>query len=577
METIVSAKRPRDTPFVECAAAYFGIPRVEVHIAAFLSGLLIAFKILNMVRYRFDTDESQHMHVIWALAHGLVQYRDIFDNHMPLFHIALAPLFALSGERTTILFWGRFALLPMYAVTVWSTYQIGAYLFSRRVGLWAVIIAGFYPTYLFTSSEFRTDNIWAPLWLMSLVVLLRGGFDRRRTLIAGCLLGLCFAISMKSILLLASLSVSAVIALLLTDRGMLGLTRRQFIRSALTFMGAAALPLLATIIFIVTRGLWNDFRYCVFEHNILPNLDAKDSPRWFVFIFPVAFPLVVYAARKIADAAPSRPSAFRRSFIFLICGFYLSALFSFWKLITRQDFLPYHPLAFTFIAAGLTALTDRQKLIPLSACVAGFEFLLIVFVQPFGVGRAQLETELVRDVLTLTEPADYVFDCKGESIFRQRCVRAVYEPVTLERVRRNLLMDDAAQRCVETRTCVAAPGGGKMPFVAGQFITENYLPVRGWVRVVGGYLREIPGQPTALEFDTIVPASYKIIAQRGEIKGILDGEAYNGARFLEPGRHIFSSAPPLTALAFLWAHAVDLHYSPFHYVPVGPARNSWRP
>lgn len=35
METIVSAKRPRDTPFVERAAACFGIPRAEFRIAAF--------------------------------------------------------------------------------------------------------------------------------------------------------------------------------------------------------------------------------------------------------------------------------------------------------------------------------------------------------------------------------------------------------------------------------------------------------------------------------------------------------------------------------------------------------------
>ena len=125
-------------------------PAEFVAAAGFLV-LMVAVKIVNMTRYRFDSDESQHMHVIWAWARGFVQYRDVFDNHMPLFQILFAPIFGVIGDRATILYWMRFILLPMHFVGAWCTYRIGESVFSRRAGIWAVILTGFYTKYHFSS------------------------------------------------------------------------------------------------------------------------------------------------------------------------------------------------------------------------------------------------------------------------------------------------------------------------------------------------------------------------------------------------------------------------------------------
>src|SRR5438874_3548923 len=53
--------------------------------AAVLFALMVVIRVVNILHYRFDSDEPQHLHVIWAWARGFVQYRDVFDNHMPLF------------------------------------------------------------------------------------------------------------------------------------------------------------------------------------------------------------------------------------------------------------------------------------------------------------------------------------------------------------------------------------------------------------------------------------------------------------------------------------------------------------
>src|SRR6266487_4506414 len=187
-------------------ADYFGMSgHAEFTAAASLSALMIVFKLLNTTSYRFDSDESQHMHVIWAWARGFVQYRDVFDNHMPLFQIMFAPVYGLIGDRATILYWMRFILFPMYLVGAWSTYRIGEILFSRRAGVWAVILVGLYLKFHFISFEFRTDNLWAPLWLLCVLTLISGSPTVPRALKSGLLLGLCFSVTMKSALLLVGL------------------------------------------------------------------------------------------------------------------------------------------------------------------------------------------------------------------------------------------------------------------------------------------------------------------------------------------------------------------------------------
>jgi hypothetical protein len=566
--------------WVQRGANYFGMPRAEFLTAAGFLALMIVFKMVNMMRYHFDSDESQHMHVIWGWARGLVQYRDLFDNHMPLFQILFAPIFGLIGDRPTILYWMRFILLPMYFVAAWSTYQIGTRLFSRRVGIWAVLLAGLYMGYHFTSFEFRTDNLWAPLWLLCVLVLIDGAMSVRRALVAGLLLGLCFGVSMKSTLLFLSIVAGALIATLFVGPRRLGLSRLSLARCIAAFLIATAIVPAVIMFFFACNGVWPNFRYCVLDHNILPHYSSSKSPPWLIFIFPVAFPVVAYTARIIVRAAPNPAQGFRRGFVFLTCGFYLPALYSFWNLVTRQDFLPYHPLAFLFVTAAVIAFSDNAKFLstlsprlrrlPLPGYVAGVVFLVTLLAQPFWIDGAKAETNLLRDVLRLTEPGDYIFDCKGETIFRRRCFRPVLEPITFERIQRNLIVDDAAERCVETQTCVAASvsgAGGRLPWGARRFVMKNYLPVRKWVRVVGGYLEKSAAQPGALEFQSVIPTSYEIIARDGGVRGILDGTVYSGARFLSPGRHLFIPATSTGTLAFLWARAVDLHYSPFDLVP----------
>jgi Dolichyl-phosphate-mannose-protein mannosyltransferase len=566
----------RNASFSQRGAAYFGMSDpVECIAAASLFAVMIVFRIANMLYYRFDSDEPQHLHVIWAWMHGLVPYRDLFDNHMPLFHIALAPIFGLIGERATILYWMRFVLLPMYCIAIWCTYRIGTLLFSRRVGVWAVILAGFYPWYHFTSLEFRTDNVWAPLWLLCITILVGGALTVPRALVAGLVLGLCFAVSMKSILFLASLLIAAPIALALVGREKLRQSWVHLARSSAGFLLVTLMVPTVIMIFFALKGIWPEFRYCVFDHNIWAHhiAEGHHSGR-FIFIFLIAFPFVIYGARLIVLAEPDPALAFRRGFLLLICGFYLPALYSFWALRTREDYLPYYPLAFVFYTAAILAISSRLstynlgvtqilRRIPLPAFIVLFSVSILLGQRLFSKNTAKAETDLLRSILTVTNPGDYVFDCKGETIFRQRCCRPILESITIQQIRWHVIPDNIAQNCIETRTCVAVMMG-RTPLDVSNFVRRNYLLVGDELRVAGAFLNSAGPNKTRIDFSVVIPASYEIIARDSQVTGWLDGTPYNGARFLEPGKHTFVQTSKARNLAVLWAQAADRHFTPFN-------------
>src|ERR1700730_10041560 len=555
---------------------YFGMSGpLEFILAAVLFALMIVLRVVNMLRYRFDSDESQHMHVIWAWARGFVQYRDVFDNHMPLFQIIFAPIFGLGGDRPTILYWMRFILLPMYFVAAWCTYRIGTRLFSRRAGVWAVIAAGFYGPYHSFFFQFRTDNLWTAIWLLCVTVLVGGSITIRRWLVAGILLGLCFAVSMKSTLLLLAVLVNAPLAFALVDGKELDKRWLYFLECAAVFLAAAVVVPVVIMIFFALKGVWPEFRYGVFDFNLAVQSDFESHPATAFLIFVAAMSVVVYVARLIVRAAAAdRNLAFCRAFLFLVSVFYFLALRILWPPMSRT-FQPIRPLIFVLITGALLALSNRLahskwtvwrslRFVPLPAFVALVEFFLVLRAQAIWKDDTRNDTKLLRDVLVLTDPGDYILDAKGETIFRRRCSRAVLEHITTNAIERGTMIDDAPQRCIETHTAVVATiNKQRFSPATRQFVERNYLPVTDDLRVAGLKLQASHENSHRYDFEVTIPTSYKIISRNQNVSGILDGTPYEGTRFLKSGAHTFESASASNELFLLWSQAVDRGFTPF--------------
>jgi Dolichyl-phosphate-mannose-protein mannosyltransferase len=552
-------------------ADYFNLSYPHEFIsAASLFIALIFLRVVTVTYYKFGADEPQHLHVIWGWARGFVQYRDLADNHMPLFQLLFAPIYKLIGDRGTILYWMRTILQSLYIIAFWCTYRIGSLLFSRRVGVWAAILAGLSYDYAFCSVEFRTDNLWAPLWLLCILVLLSGALTMRRALIAGFLMGLCFGVSMKTMLLLMSTVVGGSMTLIFVGRERLGISWRQVL-GALTAFLAMTLIVPATIMAVFAfYGVWPQFRYWVFEHNVVPGV--TNHPAWLVIIFAVGFPLIALGTRRIVAATPDIILAARRNFVVITAGFFFTALVSFWPFLSRQDYLPFYPLAFVICTGAVLPISDRWaknrniakiwRVMPVPALFGVCELLLALLVHPFWLDKAKLETDLLRSTLKLTEPGDFVFDRRGETVFRQRCFFPIIETFTKERIRRGLMVDDTIERCIDTRTCVVTLPDD-MPLATFRFLEQNYLPVGNKLRVAGVLLQSST-DGNHFDFEIVIPASYKIIARDlGTVTGVLDGEQYEGnTRFLSQGTHSFVQTSSGHDLVVFWAQAVDRHFRP---------------
>ena len=204
--------------------------------------------------------------------------------------------------------------------------------------------------------------------------------------------------------------------------------------------------------FFALKGLWPEFRNCVFDFNVLAHSIANGhhSAR-FLVISSIAFACVVYATRQVIRAAGDPALAFRRGFVLLTCASYLVALYSFWVLRTPEDYLPYHPLAFVFLTSAIITVSTRLGTtnfaigtlsgVGLPAFVALLFLSISLVTKPFWNDSSREETDLLQSILTITKPGDYVFDCYGETVFRQRGCRPVLETITLKGIRRRIIPD----------------------------------------------------------------------------------------------------------------------------------------
>ena len=59
------------------------ISKYAAILAAGLFALIFALHWLYLNHFRWDSDELQHLHVLWAWGSGLLPYRHVFDNHSP--------------------------------------------------------------------------------------------------------------------------------------------------------------------------------------------------------------------------------------------------------------------------------------------------------------------------------------------------------------------------------------------------------------------------------------------------------------------------------------------------------------
>jgi hypothetical protein len=523
--------------------------RLTLAVLVVLSAIM---RIAAFFRYRFDSDEPQHLHVAWGWTVGLLQYRDVFDNHAPLFHILTAPILRVVGERPDALLFMRIPMLLPFAIIVAATYLLGRRLYSHPIALWSAVLLTLFPVFFLKSIEYRTDNLWDALWIIALLILTGGSLNALRLFLFGLFLGAALATSLKTTLLLFTVAAAGAItyAFCFPRR-----SAAQVVRSAApALLGAIVVPA-AICAYFYAHGGWKSLLYCVIEFNRMVVATRSPLALWLPRIEYV--PLLLILLRVAWRYRGNRmTSAARFRFFFAVaCGFFVITLCSFWILISPRDILPILPLLAIFFVAAIERRSARPVVV---YGVVAVTFCVAIVYYADGFRNETLEDiTMMRQLLGVTRPGEPVIDLKGETVFRPRPFYYILEYISRNAIRRGQLADTIPEDVVRDRCHVAQADGEFFPPRGRAFLAANFLDL-GRLRAAGQWIRNDGS------FSIAIPGTYVMVSHRGEAAGILDGTPYRGARALSPGLHRFLRAGERDRVSCLWAPAFVRGYSPFH-------------
>lgn len=537
-------------------------------------GALLFFKVEYALHMTIDSDEPQHLHTVWAWTQGQLPYRDVFDNHMPLFQWLCAPLFHALGERANIVPLMRLAMIPLFFAMLWCVYGIAAALHSPRAGWCALLVTGFCRGFFFVSTELRTDDLWTLAWLGALLVLARSAPKRRSGIAFGLLVGMAFSVSMKTSLLFGTLTLAGAVVLLLRARQGRGTNWSGLAQWSAVAIGCATILPAAIGAYFALHGAWKPFCYCVFQHNVVPGvIETGGVPHaWRPFFFPVAVPLFVAFAWQVLRLK-GLPSPSRTALLVLASGFYLTALWSYWPILSAEDYEPFFPMLIAGLVPVLFSMRPegwaRQPFRWEMASGVTFAMLTGAWVVPtrhFWHDDTAPDIRMVQDVLNLTAPGQFVMDGKCESIYRPRPYYYVIETMTDARLKRGLLEDDISKRLIDTATPVARLE--RLPSAAHRFVHANYVRITPRLLVLGKtFTSSVPtsghhSKSAAIKFELSIPGRYSLYSIDGMAEATLDGNVLQGPVYLEAGAHELKSSTAPEQLVLVWADAIERGYQP---------------
>lgn len=527
------------------------MPRRERVLAGVLLALAGGVWFWHVFHWIVDPDETQHLHIVWGWTQGLAQYRDIFANNMPLFHLLYAPLLAAIGERTDIVPVMRLTMIPLQAAMIVCTYAVARALYSHRVGLWAVVFLMWLAPFVLVALQFRTDVLWGAVWMLAMAVLLGGSLSWKRVLTAGFFIGAAVSVSQRTVWLLLCLGITAVALITLVPELRTRRLLRQTTKLTVVATAGAAIVPFGLIGFLVCKGLLADLIRWAFGFNAVANLDPLREGFWWWPVFIVVSVLLYWGARQLIRRAPCLELGIKRAAVLLFTGSFGVVFWLFSPTLHQGVLLPTLPLVMAVLTPPLLALR------PVLVILIEIGFLLFAHHRFRGDWCPRMQEELLQQVFRLTDPSDYIMDRKGETIFRRRPYFYALVAITTHRIARGEPLDNIVERIIATRTCVAIRSPRGFPGKTRQFLDSNFLVV-GWVRVAGQRLRiREPTSTHPIPFTISIPARYSVVTDFGTARGQLDGEPFHQPRFLDSGPHEYRPAEGEGQIAVVWAQAVE--------------------
>ncbi|MFL6248134.1 MAG: ArnT family glycosyltransferase [Thermoanaerobaculia bacterium] len=509
------------------------------------AGATVAIRAAFIFAQKIDSDEPQHLHIAWAWTRGLVQYRDVFDNHLPLLHILFAPVIALMPESSTTFLLMRLAIAPIAIACSLMLYFFARPHFGERTAIVAALLFSVMPPWLATSVEFRNDTLWIFFWLAGLALL-----SRAKIHWAGVAFALSLLASIKAVpLLLAhglALATQGQIVIPSVSRGTWRKGRhdapvdshptaqvpRLTLGMTIQFAAAAAVPVFLTISWMYAAGAFDEMLYStLFFNAAAPVAPARRISGVVGFAIVAA---VMSTHRRTQMNAQTHLGYF--------AIWYVALLLAFWPILTPRDFLPLVPIAALMIAAKVPPRNAVVAALIVAAALASY------IDERLWRPREHVREDFVDEVVRLTGPDDFVFDLKGDAVFRQRAATYVYEDVGRALTAKGKIPDRGPEDIVASQCCAAIRDSTHLPPRTRAFLNAHFVG-DGLLRVCGTEVR-------GTSFEIAVPQTYAVVA-RDPARVAIDGIPYRGPRALAAGRHTLSSGGNEQVRVIWWRAAKE--------------------
>jgi 4-amino-4-deoxy-L-arabinose transferase-like glycosyltransferase len=510
---------------------------------------------------RFDADEFEHLHASWMVHEGYLPYRDFWQNHTPLLYYAVAPLFSIFEEGSSLVLLIRFLFSAFAFVILWQTYLLARLDHDRMTGILSVLVLSCSYLFLHKTIEIRPDHFLVAFWLASLLLLIRHlskDHNAFPILMSGFLLGIGMLFTPKALLCLAA-------AFLIV------LSKRLAVHGSISFLQIFKLCCFYLIGFLIPFGAAAAFFYAngilhlFFDSNVTTNLNfpfARKlayllSLRYSILFFLCAAGVAVCVHERAWWKGYGSRVLIATSMIFLVIIF-----FFFLPASSPQSALIFVPLMSIFCGIGFKKTVDwyssdskqasnrRLSLILFFLGAVLLPCAAALYEKPSTSNNAQ-QLEMIDAIVTRTSRQDVFFDGNIAYVFQPQAyyygslIEEIVAKIDQGEIKESIPASLKEKRC---KFVIYDDRIARLPENILSFIGNNYIPsdIPG-VHIAGKQLGPENFAGKRAKFWIQIPMNYEISVNNSRNFSV-DKKPYKGPIFLAEGVHNLTSSQPLISV-----------------------------
>jgi Dolichyl-phosphate-mannose-protein mannosyltransferase len=506
---------------------------------------------------RFNADEFQHLHAAWMVHSGYFPYRDFWDNHTPLLHYFVAPVFPFFEEGIPLIMFIRGFMSGVALLIIWLTYRIARFDHDRFISLLCALVLSFSVLFIQKTIEIRPDHFLVISWLASLWIYIRFRSQSRNgfhLVASGILLGVGMLFSPKALLCLAAATVTFA-ANSISSNSANGNRLHLFfriIRESLYYTLGFLIPVAGCAFFFWQKGSLS----LLVDSTLLSNLDYPNlrRPTYLLSLQHIVLFLIAFAGMIVCFLERNiQHSPYRSRFLIGVPCVFLMLIFVFvMPAPFPQSALVFVP--FLAIYAGIALKKSLEPIVDTARTLSWKQRSLLAFTlltgiivpgvslfvkQPTTESNVQ-QLKLMSTVLDHTNEHDVIFDGNTAYVFRPQ---AYYYGSLVEGIRERIARGDikiSIPQSLRDRHCkfiIYDDRVSRLPMNVQEFIRNNYIPTQfPQILVAGRDLRSDSISGRKAKFWIEIPLTYRIqIPDNGGF--VIEGKPYNSPVFLTTGFH----------------------------------------